>query len=156
MTVAPVVVTVEVPLPPAEAFSLFTDGIGGWWPLATHSVFYADATQVRFPHRAGEPIVEISTTGEESVWGTVLESTAPTLLWFTWHPGRDQSSAQQVEITFTATARGTRVELTHSGWDRVDPAADGMRASYATGWRTVLGSFVAAAPASASPSTTRR
>ena len=29
---------IEVGVPPAETFRIWTDAIGRWWPLATHSV----------------------------------------------------------------------------------------------------------------------
>ena len=36
--IPPVEVSISVSLGVAEAFSLFTDGIGTWWPMQTHSV----------------------------------------------------------------------------------------------------------------------
>lgn len=34
----PIVRTVEVRLPPSEAFELFPTGMGEWWPLDRHSI----------------------------------------------------------------------------------------------------------------------
>ena len=34
--IVPVRQSVEVPLPPDDAFDLFTAGIGEWWPYKTH------------------------------------------------------------------------------------------------------------------------
>ena len=39
MDLEPLTKRVHVPLPPEAAFSLFTDGVGSWWPVDTHSLF---------------------------------------------------------------------------------------------------------------------
>jgi uncharacterized protein YndB with AHSA1/START domain len=125
---------------PAElAFRVFTDGIGGWWPLETFSVFGADAT-VSFDD--GE-IVELSPTGERSVWGTVTDWQPGERVAFTWHPGRDADKASQVAVTFTANDDKTLVALERSGWEVfADP--EGARAEYDKGWPMVLGRYAGA------------
>lgn len=147
MSVPAVVVEVDVPLDPTAAFRLFTDQVASWWPLATHSVFGADAAGLRFPSCAGAPIVEVSSTGEESTWGTVRGYDPPDRILFTWHPGRASDTAQNVEVTFTPAPGGTHVRLTHTGWESAGRRAVELRASYATGWVSVLGGFTSAAAA---------
>jgi hypothetical protein len=44
---------------------------------------------------------------------------------------------QLVEIHFTAKDRGTRVELTHSRWEKLSDAATNLRERYQRGWATV-------------------
>ena len=44
--------SVTVKLPRDAAFRLFTERMGSWWPLATHSVFHADAVAITI-----EPVV---------------------------------------------------------------------------------------------------
>ena len=46
--------------------------------------------------------------------------------------------AQLVEIRFTAEDRGTRVELTHSGWEKLGDAAASQRERYDRGWGNVF------------------
>ena len=58
MSLDPIVVSVDVPLSPADAHRLFTEGMTTWWPLASHSIFEDRAAAVRFPVQAGEPILE--------------------------------------------------------------------------------------------------
>jgi hypothetical protein len=36
--IAPVVRRVDVPCSPEDAFRIFTEQLGSWWPAATHSV----------------------------------------------------------------------------------------------------------------------
>ena len=41
-------------------------------------------------------------------------------------------------MTFVATEAGTRVELTHSGWEKLGPEAAKVRAGYDSGWELVF------------------
>ena len=45
---------------------------------------------------------------------------------------------QLVEVRFAAEDRGTRVELTHSGWEKLGEAAASRRERYDRGWRTIF------------------
>jgi hypothetical protein len=122
---------------PAVAFDVFTDGIGRWWPLAELSVHGERAATVAFEDGV---IVERSTAGEESVWGTVTRWEPPAVVAFSWHPGRPAEDAGQVEVSFTAAGGGTLVVLRHDGWEAyADPAA--ARAEYDHGWPMVLGRY---------------
>lgn len=143
MTIEPIIVSVDVPLPPADAHRLFTEGMTTWWPLTGHSIFDDRAASVRFPTQAGDPIVEFSRDGDEAVWGTLLENEPGAALRFTWHPGRPADTAQEIEVDFAPTEGGTRVTLTHGGWEVL--ADPDMRAGYDSGWVLVLGGYVRAA-----------
>lgn len=132
-------VTVRRPL--EEAFALFTDGIDTWWPLATHSIYEERAKTAVFEGRPGGRLYEISVDGDEGVWGTVSVWEPPHRIVYSWHPGRGQETAQEVEIEFAAEGDGTRIEMEHRGWER----APEKRAGYDTGWDFVLGRYVAAA-----------
>ena len=61
---------------------------------------------------------------------------------FTWHPGRTTESTQEVEVTFTAVARGTQVDLVHGGWEKFGELAMQARDGYDTGWDYVLGHYI--------------
>jgi uncharacterized protein YciI len=132
-TVPPIHREVLVDADPATAFDVFTVGIGRWWPMAEHSVHGADAT-VAFID--GE-IVERSAEEKDAVWGTVTRWEPPFAVAFTWHPGSAPERASHVEVTFTATKRGTLVILEHSGWDVFDDPTS-ARDEYSRGWPKVL------------------
>jgi len=143
--IAPVVKSVTVPLDPAQAFALFTDGIAGWWPLATHSIGGAKATACAIEPRRGGRVYERDADGSEAIWGQVTAWEPPARLVFTWHPGRSGDTAQEIEIRFAACAEGTRVELTHRGWERAGETARQLRDQYESGWELVLRRAYAAA-----------
>jgi uncharacterized protein YndB with AHSA1/START domain len=134
---------VTVPCPVEEAFALFTGGIATWWPLTTHSIFEDRAAAAIFEGRVGGRLYEVSSDGEEGVWGIVSVWEPPDRLVYTWHPGRSETTAQEVEVRFAAEGVGTRVELEHRGWER----APERRAGYDKGWDLVLGCYVEAAGA---------
>src|SRR3712207_9297211 len=90
--IAPIVRTVQVPLPPEQAFELFTAGMGRWWPLHTHSIA-ADTHEGRvtvvsltFEPRLGGRIVETMSDGSQGEWGRVLDWSPPRHVSFTWKP----------------------------------------------------------------------
>ena len=142
--VTDLVKTRSVPQIPADAFLLFTDGFGRWWPRRTHSVGGERSAAVAFPGRVGEQIVETLDDGSTASWGTVTDYTPPHAVEFTWHPGSTSDGATTVRVTFETSGTGTLVTLTHSGWDR---RADGHceRGEYDRGWDVVIGCFAGAA-----------
>ncbi len=143
--IEPVVKELIVPLAVERAFALFTDGIAGWWPLATHSVAGEKAVGCRFEPRVGGRLLETAADGSEHAWGTVLAWQPPARVVLTWHPGRAPDTAQELEISFRAEGDGTRLRLVHTGWERLADAAPRERADYDSGWDFVLGRYVSAA-----------
>jgi uncharacterized protein YndB with AHSA1/START domain len=135
--------TVTVARPPEEAFALFTDGLASWWPLATHSIFKDRATTAVVEGRVGGRLYELNVDGKEGIWGTVRIWEPPHRVVYSWHPGRGEETAQEVEVRFLPASGGTRVEVEHRGWER----APEKRAGYHEGWDVVLGRYVAAAKA---------
>jgi uncharacterized protein YndB with AHSA1/START domain len=147
MSLSPIRREIVVPAPPDTAFAVFTDGIGGWWPLdSTHSVFGSGST-VEFRDGA---LVERGPDGTEAVWGRVLAWEPPHRLRITWHPGYAEERGTEVTVSFAPVDGHTLVTLEHSGWERI---ADGTakRAGYSTGWPVVLGYFVDTVQTSANP-----
>ena len=141
MTDTPLVKTVTVPWPVEQAFRRFTEEIDTWWPLDTHSVFPGVPSRAAMDLRVGGEILETREDGEVAVWGTILAFETPALVRFTWHPGREPKTAQEVEVTFTEQEGGTRVELTHTGWDELGEKAKETRSGYDSGWDLVLGRY---------------
>jgi uncharacterized protein YndB with AHSA1/START domain len=150
-TIAPVQKALTVNCPVEHAFATFTDRIGEWWPLPTHSTGEARSESVRFEPGLEGRIVERVGDGTEEVWGYVLEWDPPNRVRFSWHPGKDCSrtrvdEATEVEVTFTPDAEGgTRVELVHRGWERLGERGVAARESYHTGWDPVLALYEDAA-----------
>lgn len=136
--VEPVVKTVVVPIAPESAFRLFTESMALWWPLGSHSVFGAESVSVTFDPRVGGQLTETSSAGQHSVWGSVTAWAPPDSVSFTWHAGRDPKAAQQVAVTFTVEAPGTRVRLEHTGWEVLGDDAEEVRGSYDDGWDRVF------------------
>jgi uncharacterized protein YndB with AHSA1/START domain len=92
--------------------------------------------------RIGGRFFERQEDGTEAVWGTVTAWEPPLRLAFTWHPGRAESTAQEVEVRFTPVDGGTRVELEHRGWEKLGERAEEARNEYDSGWDFVLGHYV--------------
>ena len=145
-TLPPVLRSVVVGRPPEDAFRIFTERIGDWWPLGSHSVYEDESAGVALAPGPGGRIVERSRSGEECAWGEILLWEPPHRLAYTWHPGYEPGEpATEVELRFTAVAGGTRVELEHRGWEALGGRAVRTREDYAEGWPRVLDRYAAAA-----------
>ena len=136
---APIELDVVVPCDARRAFDYFTRDIARWWPLARYSCAEANAATVAFEPREGGRLVETARDGTEHPWGTVTTWEPGRRVEFTWHPGRDVATAQRVEVVFRAAGDGTRVTLTHGGWEALGERAATAREAYRNGWPTVLG-----------------
>ena len=134
--------SVVVELAPDDAFRVFTIGIARWWPLLTHSVGKASASTCVFEEGVGGRIYESDADGAEHEWGRILVWEPPTRVVYSWYPGRDGTTAQEVEVRFTASGEGTEAALTHRGWETLGDMAEEIRNEYDGGWDYVLGCFV--------------
>ena len=78
---APLRLSVLVGRPPAHAFRVFTEGIGTWWPLETHSVGEGGAENVELESRVGGQIVERLTprASARAAWRPQRPRGAPTV-----------------------------------------------------------------------------
>lgn len=137
----PVRHSIEVTVPAAQAFRLFIDQIDTWWPLASHSVGRQRATGCYFEGRHGGRIYETHDDGSLHVWGTVTAWQPPERVVFSWHPGREADSAQEVELRFVDLGGRTRVELEHREWEALGDRAAEIRDRYHSGWPGVLARF---------------
>jgi len=144
--IAPIVKSVVVGLPPEAAFELFTAKAATWWPLPTHSVFGDDAATCQVEGWVGGRFYETHRDGvQQSEWGRVLDWEPPRRFRFSFYPGREPISAQEVEVYFAPEAAGTRVTLTHRGWEALGERGEQMQVNYDAGWDYVLGYFTGAA-----------
>ena len=126
---------------PEHAFHVYTERMNDWYPLEGHSLFDDPNGTVVWEGHVGGRVYERSTSGEEGVWGTIVAWDPPNRLTMTWHPGRGEETAQELDISFTAEGDGTRVDVVHSGWERIGPDFRERMAGYQEGWGTVLDIF---------------
>ena len=136
-------VTVSVPV--ERAFEVFTAEIGTWWPLRTHAVDTERSEIVVMEGRVGGRLYERTPSGEEHVWGTLVAWEPPNRIVYSWHPGRGEETAQEVEITFGPEGEGTRVDIRHYGWERLGDRLEETIASYNEGWDKVIAVYARAA-----------
>jgi uncharacterized protein YndB with AHSA1/START domain len=136
-------VTVSVPV--ERAFEVFTAEIGTWWPLRTHAVDTERSETVVMEGRVGGRLYERTPSGEEHVWGTLVAWEPPNRIVYSWHPGRGEETAQEVEITFSPEGEGTRVDIRHYGWERLGDRLEETIASYNEGWDKVIAVYARAA-----------
>ncbi len=136
-------VTVSVPV--ERAFEVFTAEIGTWWPLRTHAVDTERSETVVMEGRVGGRLYERTPSGEEHVWGTLVAWEPPNRIVYSWHPGRGEETAQEVEITFSPEGEGTRVDIRHYGWEKLGDRLEETIASYNEGWDKVIAVYARAA-----------
>jgi uncharacterized protein YndB with AHSA1/START domain len=133
-------VTVRVPVD--TAFHVFTAELGSWWPLASKSVSLEDAETVVVEPAVGGRVYERARSGEEHLWGEVLEWEPPSRFAFSWHPSRAEETSQEVDVRFVRVENGTRVDLEHRGWEAlVGPGAE-IPDHFDTGWDEALASYM--------------
>jgi uncharacterized protein YndB with AHSA1/START domain len=142
---APVVLEMVLTGPVERAFTVFTEGIGGWWPAAFTSSGDRLAAVVLEPHVGGR-VFERDRDGRESDWGAVLDFQPGHSVTMTWGLGLQHLT--EVEVGFTGAPIeggtgpqwGTSVRLEHRGWL---PEQVGEREKFAhpEGWARVLASY---------------
>ena len=86
-------VTVEASI--EHAFKVFTERLGEWWPIRSHSVHVEDALLAGMETREGGEIYEVWREGRE-VWGEITTWAPPQRLVFTWHPGLEPTETTEV------------------------------------------------------------
>jgi hypothetical protein len=135
--------SLEVECSSEHAFSVWTSGIGSWWPR-DHTVSGHPA-EIVLQGGVGGRIFERTQDGEEVDWGEVTVWEPPTTLAYLWHIGRDRDAATEVEIQFVPQGlNATRIEIEHRGWDRLADDAPVWRERNQIGWQTLLPHFQAA------------
>jgi uncharacterized protein YndB with AHSA1/START domain len=140
----PVRKTVTVEASIDHAFKVFTEDIGDWWPIQSHSVHEEGAVSVGMETREGGAIFEVWQEGRE-VWGEITTWDPPQRIVFTWHPGYAREEATEVEVRFASRGNITVVELEHRGWEARGERAAEIRENYDRGWVTTLNRYATAA-----------
>ena len=136
-TIEPVRRAVTVDRPVEDAFRIFTEGIGSWWPLGTHSIAGDRAETAVLEGRRDGRLYERAGDGTEAEWGKIVVWEPPHRVAFEWYV---TGTPTEVDVRFTAAGDGTRVELEHRGFERLEDA-EARRDSYLGGWGAVLGRY---------------
>lgn len=134
-----------------HAFTTWTLRINHWWP-ADHTVTGRADAEVVLEPRVGGRIFERTPEGTEHEWGEVTVWDPPNRLGYLWHMRRDRADATQVEIRFQADGPTTRVEVEHTGWERLGAAAQEWRDRNVGGWTSLAPHFLTEAERAPDPS----
>ncbi len=142
----PVRSTLTVPLPVTEAFALFTERLGTWWPR-DYTWSRETLQYIGLDPRAGGGCYEIGPHEFRNDWGRVLAWEPPHRLLLAWQigprrePEPDPAKASEVEVRFEVTDPGhTKVTLEHRGFERHGGEAAAYRDAMASakGWPWIL------------------
>ena len=147
MSIDPLRLEYRIACSPAHAFAVWTTRLTTWWPPG-HSASGDPGTVVTLEPRLGGRIYERTSDGTEIDWGEITGWDPPRGLRYVWHIRRDRADATDVELTFADAGDGTtRLEIVHSGWERLGAEAQAWRDANTDGWEALLPRFVAAAEA---------
>ena len=136
--IEPLRLSFEVGCPPDHAFAVWTQQATRWWPVS-HTVTAEPGLAVTFEPRLGGRIFERAPSGREVDWGEITAWDPPRRLAYTWFIRTDRADATDVEITFTAAGpSATRVDIEHSGWERLGQRGPGWRDANLGGWNGVI------------------
>ncbi len=135
--VPPVVKSVTVRCSPARAFALFAEDFGRWWPLSrTHTG--PDPEDCALEPASADGCSNAQPMGAKHRGARFWRTSRHIALPFHGLPNYRPGQEQLVEIRFTPEGPGTRVELTHSGWEKLGDAAASLRQRYDRGWAIVF------------------
>jgi uncharacterized protein YndB with AHSA1/START domain len=133
----------RVDLSPADAFDLFTAGIGEWWPLEEGYSFAGNrAKEIHLEARVGGRLYERFVDDDEHEIGRVIACDPPHRIVFTWTSPR-WPGATEVEVMFTPEGERTRVSVEHRGFERLGPPGEVAARQFGGGWPRVLQAFAA-------------
>jgi hypothetical protein len=143
--IPPLSLSVEVDCAAEHAFEVWTGRIGMWWP-ADHTATGEDGLEIILEPHLGGRIFQRDQQGTEIDWGEVTAWDPPLRLGYLWHLRRDRGDATDVEITFVPLDDGrTRVDIKHTGWERLGADGPDWRARNHGGWTTLFPHFLKAA-----------
>lgn len=113
---ASVTVTTVVAASPERAFEVFSRETDLWWRRGQHHRFLPSGGVLEFD---GQKLLEHNpTTGDSFEVGRVLAWDPPRRLAFEWRlPSWQLYQHTEVEVRFEPVAGGTRVTITHRGYE---------------------------------------
>jgi uncharacterized protein YndB with AHSA1/START domain len=142
---------IVVDAPIERAFTVFTEGIGSWFPRE-YNLLETEIAERVFEPRAGGQVYDRGTDGSECRWGRVLTYEPPNRVVISWDIDphwqieTDPEKTSEVEVRFISEARDrTRVDLEHrhldrhgEGWEQTRDAVGGEG-----GWPGCLDAYAA-------------
>jgi hypothetical protein len=134
--------SVLLPLAPAAAFELFTQRIGEWWPADRRHT--QDPSSEIFLLQSGR-FYERARDGREVELGHVRSWERPSRILLDFFVATGPEKPTEVEITFAAEARGTRVTVTHMPMPGSEALWTERAPRYARSWDVVLAALARAA-----------
>lgn len=144
MTIAPIVQSVTVAVPPARAFELFTSRMGAWWRVG-RTVGAKPHVAIVIEPQPGGRWFERDADGGETDWGRVIAWEPPGRVLLAWHLDAtftfDPDLATEVEIGFEPAGEGTLVTLTHRHLERFGNSAERVASQLSGGWPTIMQNF---------------
>ena len=142
--IEPLQFSFEVAVPAERAFAIWTSRFASWWPL-DHTVTAERGLTVVLEPRLGGRLYERTANGTEYDWGEITEWDPPRGFSYLWHLRADRSDATDVELSFVPIDdSSTRIELLHSGWDRLGAGGEDWRDRNTGGWRSLMPHYLAA------------
>ena len=144
MTVAPIVRSVHVGVPPQRAFTLFTGHMGRWWHEG-HHIAPKPFAEILIEPQVGGRWYERDADGGETQWGKVLAWDPPHRLLLAWQLRADFSYdpdfLTELELMFEPAEGGTQVTLTHRDLHKFGEAAERLGPAMNEGWGMLLGLY---------------
>jgi uncharacterized protein YndB with AHSA1/START domain len=146
-------IVVEAPI--ERAFSVFTEGIGSWFP-PEYNLLPVEIAERVFEPREGGRVYDRGVDGSECHWARVLAYEPPNRVVISWDISpqwqieTDPKRTSEVEVRFTSEAsERTRVELEHRNLDRHGEGWEQIRDSVSGegGWPGCLRAFAQRAAA---------
>jgi uncharacterized protein YndB with AHSA1/START domain len=140
-------IVVDAPL--ERAFSVFTDGIGKWFP-SEYNLLDTEIVERVFEPRVGGHVYDRGADGSECHWARVLAYEPPTRVVISWDISpqwqieTDPAKTSEVDVRFVPESeQRTRVELEHRNIDRHGDGWEQTRDSVGGdgGWPGCLRSF---------------
>lgn len=142
--IEPLHLSYEVACSPAHAFATWTERFGVWWPRG-HTVSGDPKAEVVLESAVGGRIYERTPDGTEIDWGEITAWEAPERLSYLWHIRSDRADATDVAVHFVPLDDGTtRIDIVHTGWERLGPGGQAWRDANAGGWGGLIPHFIQA------------
>jgi uncharacterized protein YndB with AHSA1/START domain len=138
---------VEAPL--ELAFSVFTEGIGSWFP-PEYNLLDVEIAERVFEPRVGGQVFDRGSDGSECHWARVLAYEPPSRIVISWDIGphwqieSDPGKTSEVEVCFSSEGQDrTRVDLEHRKIERHGDGWESLRDTLGSdgGWPGCLRRF---------------
>lgn len=126
---SPIEHQLEVAVSRTRAWDAYVHGLDEWWHPGW-TVTGSGLDRVVVEQRDGLRIVEHARDGREIVWGEVTEAVTGERFAHTFRP-TPEGDATMVLVTFVDLPQGgTRVHLTHSGWNATNQRGRAQHADW--------------------------